>query len=224
MPNGEVVDSVFPEDSDGDLYKLAVWYEFNTATSQVLGTADSREAYLTLYTTTGGEKKRARYRWNWQPRALHGTANDYTNLYLLIETANAPAGPSYTRNLDNLADLENWMRTFGLEHALGNWDSFGFRNHQNMFAYKPEHGPWSLLIWDINIIFGGGTRGAPIATNEGLLEFDSGDTGLTAILNQPASRRAYWRSLQDLTEGPLLNANVDPVMDARFNAFAAAGV
>src|SRR5262249_27655577 len=154
----------------------------------------------------GGAKKRARYRWNWQGRALHGTANDYTNLYSLIDAANASAGPNFTRNLEKLADLENWMRTFALEHALGNWDSFGFRNHQNMFAYKPERGLWSLLIWDINIIFGGGTRGAPIATNEGLLEFDAGDTGLTAIVNEPAYRRAYWRSLQDIINGPLLNA------------------
>src|SRR5262249_7396968 len=65
VPNGEVIASVFPDDPDGDLYKISVWYEFVTATTPVLSTVASSEAYLNNYTTTGGVKKRARYRWNW---------------------------------------------------------------------------------------------------------------------------------------------------------------
>jgi len=227
VPNGEVIESVFPDDSEGDLHKISVWYEFNTGTSQVLGTAASSEAYLNSYTTTGGAKKRARYRWNWQQRAVHGTANDFTSLFTLVDVANGPTNagfPAYAQNLDTVADVENWMRTFALEHALGNWDSFGYRNQQNMFAYKPERGRWSLLIWDINIIFGGGTRGAPIATNENLLEIDTADVAMNAIYNTPAYRRAYWRALQEIADGVFVNASADPVMDSRFEAFEASGV
>jgi hypothetical protein len=223
VPNSEVVNEVFADDPDGDLFKLAIWYEFG-APAQVLSANGLGECYLNNYVTTGGVKKRARYRWNWQGRALHGTANNYTNVYGLIDAANTPATGPFAQNLNGIADIDQWMRTFALEHAVGNWDSFGYRNEQNMFAYKPEHGRWQLLIWDINIIFGGGTRGAPIAVDGDLLEIDTANVGMTAIYNHPQFRRAYWRTLRELAEGAFVNANVDPFMDARFRAFAASGV
>ncbi|HXJ72146.1 MAG TPA: choice-of-anchor X domain-containing protein, partial [Candidatus Dormibacteraeota bacterium] len=129
VPNGEVVNEVFPDDPDGDLFKLAIWYEFG-APAQVLSATGLGECYLNNYVTTGGVKKRARYRWNWQGRALHGTANNYTNVYGLIDAANTPASGPFAQNLSGIADIEQWMRTFALEHAVGNWDSFGYRNQQ----------------------------------------------------------------------------------------------
>ncbi len=176
VPNGDTLESVFPDDPDGDLFKISIWNEFGL-TGQALGVAGISEAYLNNYTTTGGAKKRARYRWNFAQRSIHGTANDFTNLYTLVNAVTTPAARPYVQNLNAIADMENWMRSFAVEHAVGNWDSFGYRNHQNMFAYKPEHDRWSLLIWDINIVFGGGTRGAPIGTNGDLLEIDSADFG-----------------------------------------------
>jgi hypothetical protein len=220
VPNGDVIASVFPDDTEGDLHKISVWYEFGSVNSpQALPYSGISEAYLNNYTTTGGAKKRARYRWNWQPRAVHGTGNDFTNLFLLVDAANTPAGPAFIQRMDAEADVENWMRTFALEHAVGNWDSFGYRNEQNMFAYKPERDRWSLLIWDINIIFGGGTRGAPIGTNETLFEIDTADVPMNTLYNTPVYRRAYLRALREITEGVFVNANADPLMDARFQAF-----
>ena len=223
VPNGDVVRAVFPDDSDGDLFKLSIWYEFG-APAQVLASTTLSECNLNNYTTTGGVKKRARYRWNYQGRALNGTANDYTNVFGLIDAANTPGNGPFAQNLDGIADMEQWMRTFALEHAVGNWDSFGYRNEQNMFAYKPEHARWQLLIWDINITFGGGTRGTPVPVEGDLFEIDPADAPMAAIYNQPQFRRAYWRALRDLVKGPMINAKVDPVMDARFDAFAASDV
>jgi hypothetical protein len=225
VPNTEVIASVFPDDSEGDLHKISVWYEFGSVNSpQALPYTGISEAYLNNYTTTGGAKKRARYRWNWQPRAVHGTGNDFTNLFLLVDAANAPAGSAFVQRMDAFADVENWMRTFALEHAVGNWDSFGYRNEQNMFAYKPERGRWSLLIWDINIIFGGGTRGTPVATNETLFEIDTADAPMNTLYNTPLYRRAYLRALKEIADGVFVNANADPLMDARFRAFQDSGV
>ena len=225
VPNADVIASVFPDDTEGDLHKISVWYEFGSVNApQALPYTGISEAYLNNYTTTGGAKKRARYRWNWQPRAIHGTGNDFTNLFLLVDAANTPAGPAFIQRMDAVADVENWMRTFALEHAVGNWDSFGYRNEQNMFAYKPERDRWSLLIWDINIIFGGGTRGAPIGTNETLFEIDAADAPMNTLYNTPVYRRAYLRALREIAKGIFVNANADPLMDARFQAFQDSGV
>ena len=38
-------------------------------------------------------------------------------------------------NVQNIADMENWMRVFAANHAAGNWDSYGAQNGQNMYAY-----------------------------------------------------------------------------------------
>ena len=41
-------------------------------------------------------------------------------------------------------------------------DSFLNSNGQNMYAYKPEHGRWTLMIWDYNIVLGlGGYSDGP---------------------------------------------------------------
>lgn len=223
VPNGEVLHAVFPDDPDGDLHKVSIWYEFGL-TGPALSFSTASEGNLNNYTTTGGAKKPARYRWTWCPRAVHGTVNDFANLFTLVDAANLPAGPAFTQTMEGLADLENWMRTFALEHAVGNWDSFGYRNEQNMYAYKPARDRWKLLIWDINILFGGGTRGTPVPTDGDLFEFDAADLPMATLYNTPACRRAYWRALQEIAEGPMLNTEVDPVMDARFAAFAAGGV
>src|SRR6185436_16287376 len=116
------------DDSEGDLFKISVWYEFGPTPAVVLPTPASAEASLRNFTTTGGVKKRARYRQVWQGRAVHETANDYTNVFTLVDAANIPAGPLFVQQMEGLVDMENWMRTFALEHAIGNWDSFGYRN------------------------------------------------------------------------------------------------
>ncbi len=226
VPNNDYIESAFPDDANGDLYKLSIWYEFGTpgAAPQVLSANGLSECNLNNYITVAGVKKRARYRWNWQGRTVHGTANDYTNVFALIDAANTPVNGPFTQNLEAVVDIEQWMRTFALEHALGNWDSFGYRNEQNMFAYKPERDRWKLLIWDINITFGGGTRGTPVAVTDDLFEFDASNGPMANIYNSPQFRRAYYRALRDIIDGPLLNANADPVLDARFATFATSGV
>jgi hypothetical protein len=225
VPNNDVIEAVFPDDPEGDLFKISVWYEFGPTPAVVLPTPASAEASLRNFTTTGGAKKRARYRQVWQGRAVHETANDYTNLFTLVDAANIPAGPLFVQQMEGLVDMENWMRTFALEHALGNWDSFGYRNQQNMFAYKPERGRWALLIWDINIIFGGGTRGTPVGVTDDLFERDGAtDPPMDVIYNTPAFRRIYWQALRDIVNGPLSNAKANPVLDAKSAAFTQSGV
>jgi len=193
-----------------------------------LSTAASSEAYLNNYTTTGGAKKR--------PPAIAGTGSRAlpTARRTILRTssrwsmsANSPTNTgfvAYGQNLDAVADVENWMRTFAFEHAVGNWDSFGYRNQQNMFAYKPERGPVVDAHLDINIVFGGGTRGTPVATNDTVLEIDTADVAMNAIYNTPACRRAYWAGVGGIANGVFINANADPVMDSRFEAFEASDV
>ena len=107
------------------------------------------------YTTTGGVKKTARYRYNFEIRRTPDSASDFTNVFSLVDAANNSGSPSYVANLENIADMENWMRVFAANHAAGNWDSFGAQNAQNLYGYIGTLGTkYSLLMWDFNIVIG----------------------------------------------------------------------
>ena len=88
------------------------------------------ECRLQRYTTTGGAKKTARYRPNWALKDAPVSLSDFTNVYALITAANAYNQSNYTDLIENVADMENWMRVSAANHAAGNWDCFRLVQHR----------------------------------------------------------------------------------------------
>jgi regulation of enolase protein 1 (concanavalin A-like superfamily) len=219
VPSRDTLQQWFPGHSAGELFKLNGWYEPTSPGGRGFQLA----GWCTLndYTTTDGRKKTARYRWNWAPRAIEESANAYSNLFALIDAANAPQ-PALAANLTQLADVNQWLRTFAIEHAVGNWDSFGNRNAQNMYAFKATGEAWKLLIWDFNIVLGNSGSDGP--SNDSLFQYNTSDSGMARIYAEPRFQRLYLQSLREVVEGPMLNARVDPMLDARYAAFRASGV
>ncbi|MBU6401031.1 MAG: lamin tail domain-containing protein, partial [Verrucomicrobia bacterium] len=223
VPDGDGIKENFPDDPDGDLHKLYGWFEFPdlpNSQGQLQPFANNAWATLQNFTTTGGAKKLARYRWNWRPRAVHGSANDFTNLFALVDAANTPATGPYVQNLEAVADTDEWMRTFAVNHSVGNWDSYGNLNGQNMYAYKPPKGHWTMFIWDFNIVLGNSGSNGP--TGDDL--FQLGDPTVGTMYGTPVFRRNYWRVLKEIVNGPMLATNINPVMDAKYAAFQASGI
>jgi hypothetical protein len=222
VPGSDVIDELFPEDADGPLFKLGGWYEFDAATTGSMNFNNQVDwCSLNNYTTTGGVKKTARYRYNWSPRAFKGTANDYSDVFSLIDAFNTPAGGPFQDNVESAADMQQWLRTFAIEHAVGNWDSFGYRNAQNMYAYKPSRDKWKLIIWDFNIVLGNSGSDAGAGN---LFSFNYADRGMARIYNNPAFMRAYLRALNEIATGPMSVTNVGPLVDARYASFKANGL
>src|ERR1019366_2740955 len=224
-PDADLVKEYFPNDPDGHLYKMQPWFEFAPSLSGV-SMADNNESMCKLnnYTTTGGVKKMARYRYNFLVRRTPVSANDFTNVYSLVDAANSSSSPNYVANLENMADMENWMRVFAANHAAGNWDSFGAQNGQNLYGYIGTLGTrYSLLMFDFNIVFGDDNNFS-WGPGQNLLTFDGGDSGLVAIYNNPTFLRMYWRALGELVNGPLNVANSGPVLAAKYNTFVANGL
>jgi hypothetical protein len=226
-PGSDVIDELFPDDKDGDLFKLQPWFEFddmNVTGGTGAGFNNKSWCVINNFLTTGNAKKQGRYRWNFLVRAANVTANNYTNVFNLVDAASVATNgwTNFVTRMDALVDMEQWLRTFAIEHAVGNWDSFGNRNSQNMYGYKPDFGKWQLLIWDYNIILGNSGSDGP--TGDDLFQYQTADTNMVKIYQAPPFRRAYWRALKDIADGPMNNANADPVMDAKFAAFVANGL
>jgi hypothetical protein len=212
IPNSDVVEEWFPDDPDGELFKTSFSFEIDEATPAPL---TWMPASLQVFNTTGGVKKPARYRWNWQPRAVKGSANDYASLFRLVDAANATAA-SYTAALESLIDAEQWMRFFAYEHIVGQWDSLGYNTGSNVYPYKGRDGRWTLLPWDVDISF--------VADGPTTDLFVAADAPLARMNSHPPFRRAYWRALKDAVDGPLLDTKVGPVAAARHAALRANGL
>jgi len=222
-PDGDVVKEHFPNDSGGWLYKMQPWFEFGPDPSgSSIPFNNASWCNLMPYTTTGGVKKPARYRYNFLTRRTPVSANDFTNVFSLVDAASSYGTPNYVANMENLADMENWMRVFAANHAAGNWDSFGANNAQNLYGYVGTQGTkYSLLMFDFNIVIGNSGSWGP---GQNLFSVNGQDSNVANIYNAPAFRRMYWRALQELVSGPLDVTQSGPLLDAKFSAFAANGL
>ncbi len=229
-PGGELVNEFFPDETEGRLFKIQPWFEFDDVTvTGGGGAAAGNQLWCTLTRNMStNAHKIARYRQNWLTRSADKTANDYTNVIALTEAASLPTShPAYWQNLSGLIDVDQWAHIFAIEHAVGNWDSFGGVNAQNMYGWKPNHGKWKLMIWDLNIVLNnpntGDTQSNPPGGN--LFDVQSGqDPNMAAMENTPLFRRAWWRAYKEIVSGPMRPDVYYPAIDGRYNAMLASGV
>ncbi|HEY5910646.1 MAG TPA: lamin tail domain-containing protein, partial [Verrucomicrobiae bacterium] len=219
QPSGDTVKEWFSDDTNGDLHKIEDWFEFDTSGDNQLFNVD---ATLQNFTTTGGAKKLARYRWNWRKRAVNDSANDYAEFFQLVDAVNTVQPEPYNSQVQRLVDYEEWARVMALEHLVGNWDSYGHSRGKNMYAYKPQNGKWTLLAWDIDFVFDNGGDYPTTDLNPGSMPINDGT--MRTFLSFPPIQRAWWRALQDAVNGPLLDAKVSAFMNAKYQGLAAAGL
>lgn len=211
QPNRSMAKSWFGGGGVNDaLYKIAVWFEFDDANGQFGATGASLERFL-----SNGILDLGRYRYNWQLRPDGDSANDYSGVFNLVNAINN-ATDRATR-LPLLADIEEWMRVFAFNRAMGNWDSYGMGYGQNMFLYTPLGQPAKLMPWDVDFVLGEGSApGEPL--------WGGSDPMINALYDIPMYRRMLWRAYQDIIEGPFLNSQYQPQVDARQAALSKNGV
>ncbi len=212
QPDGDTVEQWYPDDDDGSLWKTDCWNEFDNSGNRIdpciLNTLERFPA--------SGPKKVARYRWNWRPRAVQSSANDFSDLFTLVEAANA--GANYVPTVEALVDMDHWMRTFAMNDLASYWDGFGNPNAKNTFLYKPSRGRWQLFSWDFDVGLGvfNDPPNAPL--------FEVNDPTIARMYRTPAFVRRYWAALQEALDswfrtGP--GSPIDRFLDARYAAFQA---
>lgn len=224
IPNGDMIKEHFPNDTDGYLYKMQPWFEFAPALSSdghSFQFSNFSWCDIMPHTTTGGIKKDARYRYMYETRRTPDSASNFTNVYAIVDAASASGASNYVAGLENLADMENWMRVFAANHAAANRDSFGATTAQNLYGYvSPGGTKYSLLMWDMNICLDHGAW----SPGQNLFLINAADLNLTNIYLCPEFRRMYWRALEELVHGPLDVNNTSPLCYAKYNAFVADGL
>ncbi len=220
QPGGPTIDQWFSDDPDGALMKPDCWDEFNDNGDRETGCIDlnSLELYL-----SGGVKKLARYRWVWKPRSIHGTANDYTQIFNLVDAANA-ADAGFRTAMESQADMEHWMRTFAVNDMTSYWDAFGNPNAKNTFLYKPEQGLWKLMCWDMDVGLGASTVNAAGEAVDAALFPTLNDTQMNRIYTVPAWLRLYWCAMAEAVNSYFQASAVTPRLASKYAAFQASGL
>jgi hypothetical protein len=219
QPAGGFLAQWSPNNADGDFFKIERAYEFNDAGSLV---ADPQPR-LQNYTTTGGVKKREKYRWNWLFRGA-SRVNDYTNLFALVDALNATAPEPYTSSTFGIVDVEEWMRILATEHIVANFDAYGHEIGKNVYGYLPPGGKWQLYMFDLDwCLLAAQLHNSSYAASSAPL-FNSEDPTISRMYAFAPCARAYWRAVQDAVNGPLVAANCNPVMDAKYKSLIANGV
>jgi hypothetical protein len=213
QPGSDTVNEWFPEDDEGTLWKTDCWNEFDNTGNRldpcILNT-------LEIFPSAGGTKKIARYRWNWRPRAVRGSANDFSDLLALVDTVNVQS--DYLAQVEANVDMDHWMRTFAMNDLASFWDAFGNGNAKNTFLYKPQRDGWKLMCWDFDV--GLGVFNDP--PNYPLFEVN--DPTVLRMYQTPALVRRYWAALQEAMDDWFkvgAGTRIDALLDAKYAAFRA---
>jgi hypothetical protein len=239
VPGADMLKEYWPNDNNGPLFKNNAWFE-GDVTQQSDGYMDVDNMSFCLlgkFTTTidgvPDQYKLARYRWMWWIRQYPESANDFSQVYALIDAANTPTNtPAYYANMESQVDTEEWLRLSAAEHATGDLDSFFTLVHWNMYCYKPTMGKWTTLKWDWNITLGAGTSPGWGPDGSQLFTFSTSnpssygafDPLMIAFHDYPPYRRAYLRAFQDIANLAMNNALINPMLDAKYAAFVANGL
>ena len=210
QPNSAYMESHYADDSNGEIYKVDDWFEFDDG----FGFANEN-ARLELFTTTGGVKKVGRYRWSWEKKFNKTLNDDYSDFLTIVDAVNDKTG-SYVANVEATIDVHQWLTTFALRHMIGDWDGYGYNRGKNQFIYRPENDKWKMLLWDLDFSLGCNGGHGP---QQDLFECD--DPVIARMYNHPHFRRIYYQALQRMIDGPFAKDAALPQMRSRFEGLQA---
>lgn len=216
QPGGDWAEQWFPDDPNGDLHKIEDWFEFDDTGNAFNFNVD---ATLQNFTTDGGAKKLARYRWNWRKRAVQDSVNNYTNLFSLVDAVNA-SQPAYGTLVPQWVDLGNWARVSVVQRIAGNWDAYTMGRGKNCYAYKPDDPDraWKLCPWDIDFVFDNGGNAATDAL------FGASDPVINNLQTWAPFRREMYCAYAEAANQVLTPAVFDARVDAIYNGLVSEGI
>src|SRR4029078_4097516 len=131
---------------------------------------------------------------------------NYASFFSLVDAVSptslySPSGASNNTVIpnpalfDSIANVEQWMRIWAVQHTVGNWDSYGYNRGKNDYSYKGKNGRFEQMTWDIDFTMGVGGAGA----TEDLINPSGNpisDPRVVGMFKTPAIVRAYWRAFQ----------------------------
>lgn len=191
------VKSWYPDDEDPQIFKNVGWDP------------------LEIYNTTGGIKKKERYRQSWAKQRTLVPDDDYNTLYRIVDAVNIADTNQYHERVSAVIDMDNWMGMFAVNHGIGNWDSFGYDLHHNLFIYVADTHRSRGFLYDLDYSF------AASATAD---LFTASDTITPRMYGHQPFRRMFLRYIREIAQNAYDPAKSTAMMNDWYNAFQANGI
>jgi hypothetical protein len=223
-PNRDLVEQWYPN-GDGELFKIQMWKEMSNPKRSQNYQYQSHPAVLDGDQDAKGIQPWY-YRLSWSPRAYNGSANQMENLFELVERINDTRNPQYIQRLEEVANMEQWMRVFAIQNLVCNWDSYGASNGQNMSTFRTRDGQFEMVPWDIDLGFGKGSFGTSnklFAMNNPFFWGLTGDPIIKKIYRINHFKRYYIRTLLESVDGPLNGNTFKAFVDKKYKALRTNG-
>lgn len=191
--DGDYVDKWFPDDADGYIHKIDDYFEYSAD-----GTAHSNLDEGLRYSSRHPLLKET-YRWGFEKRS-HRENDRWNHLFDFAVAMNTPSASStYEQAIESVIHPNHFAAVLAIRHAVGDWDSYGYRRGKNnCFYYAAQEGKWYLLPWDIDFTLGSGDGPSTSLppTNSSIFP------EVHQFLNHPTYKQVYWDALRTLVEGP----------------------
>jgi len=166
------------------------------------------------YTTTGGVKKQAKYRYCMRKKVTTVPDDDFSSLYRVVDALTAPTDDLYVARVSALADIRSWAGYWVINRMCGNWDHYTSPGYpHNMYTYIPQNERSRLHVNDTDGAFG---TTYTLFPNAGYLP------GI--LFAKPEFRRVYWRLAYDMVQGPMSPAASDVRLLDWYEAFRDNGI
>ena len=161
------------------------------------------------------KKTRPDESWNWNDgnindylgegwsKQTNSSTNDWSDLDHLLFTFTNPDDPNFIQNVEQIADIDQWMRWFALMAIIANGETNISNGTDDDYSMYTVDGRFVFLPHDLDTIFGEGDNSRienpthtvfDMITNRDILE------PLVPFFEHPEIRQRYHLALRDLIE------------------------
>jgi hypothetical protein len=191
--DGDYIDKWFPGNNQGYIHKIDDYFEY-TADGTGYSNLDEGLKYDSSH-----PRLKETYRWGFEKRSHRENDNWDHLLDFAVAFNTSSSSTDYENNVESVVHPEELARVLAVRHAVGDWDSYGYRRGKNnSFYYALPEGKWYLLPWDIDFTLGSGD-----GPNTDLFSMNTGQfPELDQFLHYPKYQRMYMQAFAELANGP----------------------
>jgi hypothetical protein len=192
--DNDYLDGQYEDGADGMAFKMEYIYYPTTTTGGVEGLKipepdDVRGAPVA---SLGSDKEL--YRWHWLVEN-NEEVDDYIGLIGFLgqfgQPASWPANTQYYANLENIIDVEEWLRSFAMMVLFSVGDNYGTGDtHNAIFYERPSDGRFLYFLHDMDYFVFNSAPNSGVAPG----------ADLQKIISKPANRRIYYSALYDICQ------------------------
>ncbi|MDA7935780.1 lamin tail domain-containing protein [bacterium] len=207
---GNYFDGLFPDtDESGTLFNLELHYSPNGTTGgpEGLKVGNPYNHNYGHYDFEDRGSDKEPYRWGFQIRSARDR-DDYSKIVALNQAFDL-TGAEFKAAMDELIDVDQWMRSFAMLSLNGNDDTFGrIWDHNIRFYVRPTDGKVLVMPWDLDRCFRLGTSGSLTtglqsafpSTRDARITRSAGEWSIAQLYEIPQYRRLFEGHLEDLVK------------------------